>query len=40
MGEAPLILTATGAAAAVQPPRVINPAVAAAMGAGGGRVPA
>ena len=40
MGEAPLILTATGAAA-VQPPRVINPAVAAAMGAGGGgRVPA
>lgn len=41
MGEAPLILTATGAAA-VQPPRVINPAVAEAMGAGGGaaRVPA
>ena len=34
MGEAPLILTATGAVAAVQPPRVMNPAVAAAMGAG------
>jgi len=33
MGEAPLILTATGAAA-VQPPRAMNPAVAAAMGAG------
>jgi len=30
MGEAPLILTATGAAA-VQPPRAMNPAVAAAM---------
>ena len=30
MGEAPLILTATGAVAA-QPPRVMNPAVAAAM---------
>jgi hypothetical protein len=39
MGEAPLILTATGAAS-VQPPRVINPAVAAAMGAGGGGAPA
>ena len=36
MGEAQLILTATGAAA-MQPPRVMNPAVAAAMG---GRAPA
>jgi hypothetical protein len=33
MGEAPLILTATGAAA-VQPPRAMNPAVAAAMARG------
>ena len=33
MGEAPLILTATGAAA-VQPPRPMNPAVAAAMARG------